>query len=344
VTTFPGPLVSAIVVNWNGGAMLQDALASLFSQTWPTLEVILVDNASTDGSVEQAERCFGDKLAVIRNGKNEGFARGNNIGFAAAKGDWVFLLNSDAVCDLDVIAELMRFAADKPEVGQLACRVVRAEQPNFFDSAGLLLYPDGVARSRGWQEKDQGQYDRPEEVLAPHGCACALRKLMLDRIGGFDEDFFCYFEDLDLGVRGQLAGWKCWYVPGTRVLHRKSATAGNYSVFKAYHVERNRLYCLWKWMPRFLVFVSPLFTLNRYAMQGYAAHTHQGLSAEFVKEYSLARLFLLLVQARVAALYRLPRMLAKRRQIRDMRTISVREWYGLISRFKLDAIELALKY
>jgi len=86
-----------------------------------------------------------------------------------------------------------------------------------------------------------------------------------------------------------------------------------------------------------------LFTLNRYAMQGYAAHTHQGLSAEFVKEYSLTRLFLLLVQAWLAALCRLPRMLAKRRQIRNLRTISVREWYELISRFKLDAIELALK-
>lgn len=338
------PLVSAIVVNWNGGGMLLDALASLFAQTWRALEVILVDNASTDGSVEQAERCFGDKLVVIRNVKNEGFARGNNLGFQAAKGDWFFLLNSDAVCDPTVIEELMRFAADRPDVGQLACRVVRADQPNFFDSTGLLLYPDGVSRARGWEEKDLGQYDRAEEVLAPHGCACALRKAMLDRIGGFDEDFFCYLEDLDLGVRGQLAGWKCWYVPDSRVRHRKSATAGNYSVFKAFHVERNRLYCLWKWMPRFLVFVSPLFTLNRYAMQGYAVHTHQGLSAEFVKEYSLARLFVLLIQARLAALYRLPRMLAKRRHIRNTRTISVRDWYGLISRFKLDAIELALKY
>jgi GT2 family glycosyltransferase len=338
------PLVSAIVVNWNGGAMLQDALASLFAQTWPALEVILVDNASTDRSVEQAAERFGDKLAVIRNARNEGFARGNNIGFARASGEWIFLLNSDAVCDPDVVAELMRFVADKPDVGQLACRVVRADQPNFFDSTGLLLYPDGVCRSRGWQEKNLGQYDRAEEVLAPHGCACALRKAMLDRIGGFDEDFFCYFEDLDLGVRGQLAGWKCWYVPDALVRHRKSATAGNYSVFKAYHVERNRFYCLWKWMPRFLIFVSPLFTLNRYAMQGYAAHTHQGLSAEFVKEYSLARLFVVLVQARAAALCRLPRMLAKRRQIRAMRTISTREWYALISRFKLDAIELALKF
>jgi len=338
------PVVSAIVVNYNGGEMLQDALGSLLAQTWPGLEVILVDNASTDGSLESVERRFGDRIVIIRNARNEGFAGGNNAGFAAARGDWIFLLNPDAVCDPAVIAELMRFAADKPDVGQLACRVVRADQPNFFDSVGLLLYPDGVARSRGWQEKDQGQYDRAEEVLAPHGCACALRKTMLDEIGVFDEDFFCYFEDLDLGVRGQLAGWKCWYVPDARVRHVKSATAGNYSVFKAYHVERNRLYCLWKWMPRFLLLVAPLFTLNRYAMQGYAAHTHQGLSAEFVKEYSLMRLFVLLVQARIAALYRLPRMLAKRKRIRNARKISVREWYGLISRFKLDAIELALKF
>ena len=339
-----GPLVSAIVVNWNGGAMLQDALASLFAQTWPALEVVLVDNASTDGSAEAAERRFGKKLTVVRNAKNEGFARGNNVGFDVARGEWLFLLNSDAICDPEVLRDLMNFVADKPEVGQLACRVVRDDQPSFFDSVGLLLYPDGVCRSRGWEEKDLGQYDRAEEVLAHHGCACALRKAMLDRIGRFDEDFFCYLEDLDLGVRGQLAGWKCWYVPTARVRHRHSATAGHHSVFKAYHVERNRLYCLWKWMPRFLVFVSPLFTLNRYAMQGYAVHTRQGIATKFVREYSLARLFVVLLQAWLAALLRMPRMLAKRRQIRSLRTISMREWYGLISRFKLDAIELALKY
>jgi hypothetical protein len=234
--------------------------------------------------------------------------------------------------------------ADKPGVGQLACRVLQADRPNVFDSAGLLLYPDGVCRSRGWEEKDLGQYDRVEEVIAPHGCACALRKAMLDEIGGFDEDFFCYLEDMDLGVRGQLAGWKCWYVPTTRIVHRKSATAGNYSAFKAFHVERNRIYCLWKWMPRFLLFVSPLFTANRYAMQAYAAYTHQGASSALLKEYSSARLVLLLIQARLAALLRLPRMLAKRRHIRNNRKISVRDWYGLISRFKLDAIELALKW
>jgi GT2 family glycosyltransferase len=337
------PFVSAIVVNWNSGRMVQDAIASLLAQNWPSLEVIVVDNASTDGSMEEVERRFGDRILVIRNAKNEGFARGNNIGFAAAKGEWVFLLNPDAVCGPDTIEALMRFAADRPAVGQLACRVVQTEQPNFFDSTGLLLYPDGVCRSRGWQEKDLGQYERPEEVLSAHGCACALRKTMLDEIGGFDEDFFCYLEDLDLGMRSQLAGWKCWYVPTACVRHTKSASAGNHSVFKAYHVERNRLYCLWKWMPRFLLVVSPLFTMNRYAMQWYAIHTRQGISSDFVKEYSMPRLVLLVIEAWIAALWHFPRMLRKRRQIQRTRKISVREWYELISRFKLDAIELALK-
>src|SRR5438093_4977947 len=108
------PLVSAIIVNWNGGAMLRDALGSLFAQTWPALEVILVDNGSTDGSTEQAQQRFGSKLVIIGNAKNEGFARGNNAGIAAANGEWVFLLNSDAVCDPEVIAKHMQFAADKP--------------------------------------------------------------------------------------------------------------------------------------------------------------------------------------------------------------------------------------
>lgn len=337
------PLVSAVVVNWNGGATVPEAVASLLEQDWPSLEVIVVDNASTDGSIDELEKRFDGRITIIRNARNEGFARGNNIGFAAAKGDWVFLLNPDAACDPQTISALMRFAADKPDAGQLACRVVQTEQPNFFDSTGLLLYPDGVCRSRGWQEKDLGQYERAEEVLSGHGCACALRKAMLDEIGGFDEDFFCYLEDLDLGMRSQLAGWKCWYVPTAWVRHRKSASAGNHSVFKAYHVERNRLYCLWKWMPRFLVVVSPLFTMNRYAMQWYAIHTRQGISADFVKEYSMPRLVVLVLQAWLAALWRMPRMFRKRKQIQNMRKISVREWYELISRFKLDAIELALK-
>ncbi len=210
---------------------------------------------------------------------------------SVARGAWLFLLNNDAVAAPDAIAErLMTFAADRPaEAGMLACRVVRYEEPHFFDSVGLLLYLDGVCRSRGWEEKDIGQYHRSEEVLAPHGCAGAYRKAMIDEVGPFDEAYFAYLEDLDLGMRGQLAGWRCWYVADATVRHRKSSTFGNYSTFKAYHVERNRIWNAVKLLPRFILLVSPLFTLNRYLLQGYAVATHQGLSSDFVKEYSYPR-------------------------------------------------------
>ena len=338
------PLVSAIVVNWNGGDMLRQCLDSLFAQTWQRLEVILVDNGSSDSSLADAQASCGDRLTVIANDRNLGFAKGNNQAFERAKGEWVFLLNNDAVAEPDAISELMTIAADKPEVGMLACRVSRFDQPIFFDSVGLLLYPDGVCRTRGWQEKDTGQYDNPEEVLAPHGCAAAYRRSMLDDIGVFDESYFCYLEDLDLGIRGQLADYKCWYVPTARIRHHKSATAGNYSKFKAFHVERNRIWVAVKLLPRFLLLVSPMFTLNRYLMQGYAAATHQGLSDEFVKEYSYFQLIGLLIKAYLSALMRLPRVLKQRRAISRKRRISTRDWYRLVSRFKLDAIELALKY
>lgn len=337
------PLVTAVVVNYRGRDHLPECLASLFGQTWPRLELVLVDNGS-DGEVEEAVLRYGSRLRVIRNARNEGFARANNQGFAAATGDWVFLLNNDAVADPRCVERLMRFVEGRPEVGMLACRVMRYDRPHCFDSAGLLLYPDGVCRPRGWEEKDLGQYDRAEEVLAPHGCAAAYRRSMLDELGGFDEDYFAYLEDLDLGMRGRLAGWAAWYVPDAAVRHKKSASAGNYSKFKAYHVERNRIWNAVKLLPPFLLLISPLFTLNRYLLQGYAAATHRGLSDEFVKEYSLPQLAVLLVRAYAAALLALPRMLARRRAISRARRLSVEEWYALVSRFKLDAIELALKY
>jgi GT2 family glycosyltransferase len=131
---------------------------------------------------------------------------------------------------------------------------------------------------------------------------------------------------------------------GARVRHAKSSSYGNYSRFKAYHVERNRIFNAVKLLPAFILFVSPLFTLNRYLLQLYAAVTHRGLPERFVKEYSWAGLAWLLLRAYAAALWRLPEMLRKRRELSRRRRISVDDWYRLISRFKLDAIELALKY
>lgn len=337
------PVVSAIVVNWKGRLVLGECLASLFAQTYPRLEVILVDNGPEPELVDEMQARYGERLRVIRNRRNEGFARGNNQGIAAATGEWIFLLNNDAVADPGTVEELVSFARDRPAVGMLACRVVSYDSAHIFDSVGLLVYPDGVCRSRGWEEKDLGQYDQPEAVLAPNGCAAAYRRRMLEETGLFDETYFAYLEDLDLGMRGQLRGWSCWYVPTARVRHRKSHSAGVHSKFKAYFVERNRIWNAVKFLPPFLLCISPLFTVNRYLLQAYAAATRQGAAGRFARDYSWPQAMVIVLRAHVAALWRLPQMIAKRRAILRGSRLSRREWYDVISRFKLDAIELALK-
>jgi GT2 family glycosyltransferase len=343
MTDAAAPLVSAIVVSFKGADIVAECLDSLFAQSYAALEVILVDNSADAGLVDAIRSRYGERLRVIANNRNEGFARGCNQGIQAARGDWIFLLNDDAVADGQVIAELMQFAAPRPEVGMLACRVVPYEFPHFVDSAGLLFYPDGVCRSRGWEEKDLGQYDSPAAVLAPNGCAGAYRGAMLKETGLFDEAYFAYLEDLDLGMRGQFCGWTCWYVPTARVRHRGSFTTGPHSRQKAYLVERNRIWNAVKFLPRFLLCVSPLFTLNRYLLQFYAAVTHQGLAGKFVRDYSFAQGALTIGLAYLAALWRLPSVVRERRRIHRGARLTKRERYELISRFKLDAIELALK-
>jgi GT2 family glycosyltransferase len=337
------PLVSVIVVNYNGGDLLRECLESLDRQTYDNLELILVDNASVDGSADNANEFFHRPMTMIWNDTNEGFSGGNNRGFEKARGDWILLLNNDAVAELEAVESLVLFAEEHPEAGMLACRITQYAQPNYFDSTGLLVYPDGVCRSRGWKEKDVGQYENVEEVICPNACAGMYRRAMLNDTGYFDEAYFAYLEDLDLGMRGRLFGWICFYVPEARFRHRKSQTEGNYSKFKAYHVERNRIYNLIRLMPRFIIAMSPLFTLNRYLMQGYAVATRQGLPAEFVKEYSFLGLVGVLFRAYGMALIRLPVLLRQRSKISKRRTISTQEWYAMISRFKLDAIEIALK-
>lgn len=342
LTVQDAPLVTAVVVNFRGRDHLPECLASLFAQTWPRLEVILVDNGS-DGEVEDAETRHGPALRVLRNERNEGFARANNQAFELAKGEWIFLLNNDAVADPDCVERLVRFAEGRPQVGMLACRVVQYHQPHFFDSAGLLLYPDGVCRPRGWEEKDLGQYDRAEEVLAPHGCAAAYRKAMLDDVGGFDEDYFAYLEDLDLGMRGWLLGWTGWYVPDARVRHKKSASAGNYSKFKAYHVERNRVWVVIKCFPLPLVAASIPWSLARYVVQAYGVLRGRGAAGRMAEGTSPWSIAALLLRAWRDALGWSPEMWRRRRRILAQRRVTWREVAGWFRSYPLSVRELALR-
>jgi len=217
------------------------------------------------------------------------------------------------------------------------------DRREVFDSAGLLVYPDGICRSRGWLEQDVGQYAEADEVLCPNGCAAVYRRSMIDEVGFFDDAYFAYLEDLDLGLRGQLRGWRCRYVPTAVAYHKKSMTTGYHSSLKAFLVERNRIWNAVRLLPLRLLVMSPLWTLARYAMQGYAAASGRGMSSSFRRDYSRTALVGIIARSYASALARLPEVWRQRRAIQAHRKLGMFEVYRLLRKYRLPLRELAFK-
>ncbi len=330
------------MLNWNGRELLRACLRSLEAHRGAPFETIVVDNGSTDGSCEMVAREFG-WARVLRNDHNAGYCKGNNAGIRAAVGEIIVLLNNDAEIAPDFIERLDRAATEHPEAGMFATRIMMYDRPALLDSAGLLVYPDGVCRSRGWLDEYVDRYRQSADVLGPNGCAAAYRRTMLDDIGLFDERYFAYLEDLDLAMRGQLRGWSCRYLPDAVVYHKKSMTSGYHSAFKAYLVERNRIWNAVKWFPLPWLLISPLYTLVRYAAQGFAAMAGRGISSSYARDYSRLRLAAILLRSYASALRQLRPVLAERRRIQRGRKLGTMAVYTLMRRYRLPVRELAFK-
>jgi len=337
------PLVSVIVVNWNGLAYLPECLDSLAAQSYAALEVLVVENGSTDGSVEYLRGQRAGRLRLVENPSNLGFAGGNNLGIRASKGAYLALLNNDAVADPRWIEALVAAAETDPGVGMCASRIYVWRQPGLLDSAGLLVSGDGIGRGRGRLEPDGERYEKEADVLLPSACAALYRRSMLDEIGLFDEDFFAYCEDTDLGLRARIAGWRCRYVPGAVVRHHYSGSTAPHSPFKAFHVERNRIWVVVKCFPAGMAAASPAYTLGRYALQLYSAVIGRGAAAKLAATQSPWTLAGIIVRAWLAALARLPEMWRRRRVIRSTGKISRRELARLLRAHRVGLSELALK-
>jgi GT2 family glycosyltransferase len=342
-TPASSPSVSVIIVNWNGKDYLKDCLQSLRAQTFSDYEVILVDNGSTDGSVEWIRENFPGWVRVLANKRNEGFSGGNNRGIRASSGKYIVLLNNDARADPRWLEELVKMAEENPRAGMLACKIYLQGGSKIIDNVGHLMYRDGLNRGRGRLEADQGHYEKIEEVFFPSGCAALYRREMLEEVGLFDEDFFAYGDDTDLGLKGRLAGWKCLYVPGAVVHHRYSQSSGAYSALKAFYVERNRVWIAVKYFPLTLLLASPFFTFLRFALQGYGALVGRGAAGRFSETYSPAKLLRILLKAYLAALRGLPGMWKKRKEIKRRTRVSedeIRTWFR---RFGMSAREISWK-
>ncbi len=340
----PGPpLFSVIVLNWNGKVHLEACLASLARQIFREFETIVVDNGSTDGSVPWLQTQRRREIRVIALPANQGFAGGNNAGIARARGDYVVLLNNDTETDPAWLLALSEAIGRHPEAGMFTPKILNFFRRDEIDNTGHVIYRDGLARGRHRLERDDGRFDAEGEVLSPSGCAGVYRKRMLDEIGLLDETFFAYGEDVDLGLRARWAGWTCIYVPSAVVYHKYSATAGAFSPQKAFLVERNRLWILFKDFPWWSILASPVATGYRYLMHLRGIVSRQGASARFARDYSTARLFAVALKAEVAALAGLPRVLRERRRLHRLRKIAPTEFYRLLDRFSMTARDAALK-
>jgi GT2 family glycosyltransferase len=280
------PEISVIVVNYNGGDYLRGCLASLSRQTFRDFETIVVDNASVDDSLSR----IGEKperLTILREAINHGFAAGNNLGARHARGRWLALLNPDAEADPDWLENQLRAVRERPTHRIVASLQIAMSDSRVLDGAGDCYLAYGYAW-RGGFGRSASEAPEAGECFAPCGAASFFpRDLFLDA-GGFDERYFCYHEDVDLGFRLRLLGEACQFDPRCRVRHAGSGITGRASDFAVFHGARNGLWTYLKNMPgRLLLLTAPVWLVGTLAIllrglvTGRFSATARGLGAAF---------------------------------------------------------------
>ena len=335
------PLVSVIVVNHNQRQLLRRCLRSLGAQSFTNFEILVVDNGSTDGSRDLANDPSLLRARWIWNPGNAGFCAAVNQGIEIARGSYIALLNNDAEARPDWLGALVESLERRPAAGMAASKILNGRDPAILDKAGHLIYPDGQNRGRGSGERDRGQYDRVEEVAWPDGCAALYRRELFDHVGGFDEDFFAYGDDAELGLRARIGGWKCVYVPGAIVHHRLGSTLGQYSEQRIFLIERNRVWLAAKLFPWRLLWLNPFYFLLRLVLTAFSALAGRGDAGAAKRSIGISGLLKCIIKAEVAALAGLPAMLRKRREIRSFRRLTPAEVAEVIHRFRLPLADLA---
>jgi hypothetical protein len=301
--------VAVVIPNWNTREFLGVCLASLRRQTFGDFETILVDSASTDGSVEFVNENF-PETRTIALPENQGFSGAVNAGIEASDAELVVLLNNDTEQDPGWLAALVRAADTHPEAGLFASKLVDFGDRRLLDGAGDALRRSGLPYRLGHGEMDRGQFGSEEFVFGACAAAALYRRSVLAEVGLFDEDFFAYCEDGDLSFRAQLAGHRCLYVPDSVVYHVGGASTGGKRSPTAIRLgTRNGLLLLSKNLPRPLVWgFLPSILLGQILRLLVVSLSSGGLRAHLAGLAEAWRL--------------LPKMLDKRRGIQATRRVS----------------------
>lgn len=248
--------VSVVIVCWNSAKYLTRCLKSLNAQTFSTFEIVVVDNGSDDDALDGlCEKYPSLELHFHKLDSNLGFATANNVGAHLARGKWITLLNVDAFPEPDWLENLIKVAEQNPGYAAFSSRQIQYNAPHLLDGAGDVYHISGLAWRNGYNLPAKAYGIDQREIFSPCAAAALYDREAFLKIGGFDEDYFSYFEDVDIGFRLRLNGEKCLYVPEAVVYHVGSASTGKRSDFSVYYGYRNMIWTFVKDMP------SPYFWL-----------------------------------------------------------------------------------
>lgn len=300
------PLISVIIVNWNGAKVLDHCLTALYDQTFTNFEVIIVDNGSTDGSIEATKKRW-PNIHIESLDRNIGFAKANNLGVNLGKGQWIALLNNDAFPHKNWLENLILATKKYSSYSFFASRLVMVNPIDCLDGIGDVYHISGAAWRHGYGKKYQQTELVPSEVFGACAAAALYSKEIFLEVGGFDEDYFCYHEDVDLAFRLRLKGYHCLFVPEAIVNHVGSGSQGAHSDFVLYYGHRNLIWTYVKNMPNpfFWLYLPNHLLLNLFSLFWFLLNG-QGKP---------------IFQAKWDAIRGLPNILKKRKEIQKMRTI-----------------------
>jgi len=332
------PLVSIVIACTNNLDITRKCLDSIFSQTYPHKEVIFVDNGSEERMGDILAKQYPD-IRIIRLEQNTGFSGGYNNGMSSARGKYIAILNNDAVLESNWIESLVGPLEKDPSVGSISSIILNGFNPDIIDSVGVGIYIDGMSRQRDYKKK-RVNFHNSTETLICSGCACMYRKETLDKIGLFDNDFFAYCEDTDLGLRLQWAGYTSLIVPETAVYHFHSMTLGKFSLFKLYLVERNHIWVFVKNFPAPFWLLYPFASLFRILFAVIFSLSGKGEPAQFFDKNTKKEIVITVLQAYFDSLKGFKKMYLRRRAIIKSRRISYYSMVRTILRYRISLPEL----
>lgn len=252
------PLISVLIVNYNGRALLEECFRSLERQTFRDFETVMVDNASRDGSIEFVREAF-PWVRVVASEENLGFGGGNNLGYRHCAGKFIYFLNNDVEADPEALGELARAIEDNPGIGIFQSFLIQHRDRTKADSAGDTLYTCGKGCT--FVNYPVSVFSSPRLITSACGGAALFSRAVLEKIGLFDADYFLNYEDLDLSFRAQHAGEKILFVPSSRIYHYGGISQGGRTSYTSlFYAERNfGLFVLKNFPAGFLVRFIPGF-------------------------------------------------------------------------------------